>query len=389
MACCWTDFRTFLDFTTLSAGAHWHDTDVEWRAFPRPLSENFYSGSPEFARANSTGQNVWRAVATAIRQFGGRAGRVHHNGVEEVPLGYRTIWDSQRGGVLPVVVVVLPEFYFLQYPETKNRYYVTSHQYGLQDEDGVWDVGLAQEVKDRDPNMRRYFSDRRGSFQEYPLPSPPPGEEITYQDVEPEVYIDYMSFPSLPIAGGRWSLRSQWISNVAGLMDLELVQKFDSDVKLFDEWFLPVFVTSGINYGSLEYFDEFQRLTLMPKARSTPMSAMGRAFDIASAFNTASVNDGHHDFGGENIDETIAQLSQQVELASEFEVHINGNRFSPERIRTAPVAVEFGGVSVDLPLPIGIRGWSEPETVNALYDVMRWVPVQHWSAPTDIQRHGG
>ena len=388
MACCWTPNWAFITNSEARFSPWWKETGGWLEIQGQTAQPQFFEGSPEFASASTTGVRVWNALSTAVAQWIGniRESRIHHRGVPEYPFGYHSASESRRGASVPVIFIIAPDWYFQQCPavqQLRDKFYVNTPLYAL-DSEGDVNTALREQVQDMDPFIAQWEDDRDNSWMNCSgqRPPVPPGLE-TWHAYDLPIHIQRVYFEDVYWWGGATKLQTQFLSNLGGLLEIDYHQNFAANPKAQQALNLATVLISQDTYdlgrrqaidGGL---DEFDWTAAVASAKPVPSTASD---DFEFGFTLSTIDESYNN---------LYKLDT-AEQKERFGIRINGVRYRPPEVgELAEVAVDAGAFSFSANLPFAPKPWTDPDVINDLYDLMKFIPVQHWSSPDAMQEYGG
>jgi hypothetical protein len=289
----------------------------------------------------------WVAVSGAVRQYVSNVSRIqrwHHRGQPEMLRAYRTDLTSRQGGLVPVLFFSFPDYYIQYHKPLIYQHWRPSgtYSYGY-DDDLIGNV--INEVKGSDAYLSEYKTWRDGTGivdSGMPLPItnyPDPSTE------EVDIYLRFVDFEDVLFAGGSRSFRVTFLSNMGGLLELELRA----------DWARKTAWLAG-----------FPTPAVMIKDADIRASGFNN-FDYVQAAKTATPEAGLRDRTIPDYVNRLKPLSKDQDLI--FKLYINGNLLL--------------GPDGELIQP---SEWSENDMIHWVYDHLKIMPVQEWSAPDSFQK---
>jgi hypothetical protein len=367
--CCWSPRFDHLE-TALSFWA----SETDWIDLDQDDISYVFSGTPDFSQADAISYRIWQTINTAVGHFINPRGRFAfgHRGVEEYAKAFRTVRLRRTGAEIPVVYLVFIDEYLNADP-------VRSAQRGKFD---LFD-GISMDTGDHESQLITKAEQLPlfvGQKQWYDSLNPTQQEVIakkygdagsTSSDFIPPVhaYVVNHWLSDLLIHGGAEFLRTYFLSNLGGLLTVELGHTFDRIER--QNYTIPYIVN-----GSEWYAETTKAINLGNTATDIDLTIFNKSTPIHPTHTNVR-----------NASDLETWFSLEYLLGSglnpKFRLFINDHQFTPAR------DLQLGELSVagfSAPLPtLTFSDWNSLSVLEDLQRYFRWIPVQLWSSPDAFQ----
>lgn len=335
MACCWfrNELAGVISPVPFAEGTDgWCDFTHSGDVTPHDL---YFSGFPDFLQGESA-ILAWNGYVSSLSQYAESFLRWHHNGFVDSFRFARSNLRQRTGGLHPCVVLVVPDGYMHYYtPLYDNKFHFSS---GI-DLRGDLNTTIPRQIK-----AQTYYTDfiaaRNLGFPRWPDDGDPRKPQST-SELDIDINFSFVFFRNLDRAGGSWVHTNVLLSQFGGACHSEFVVKIpERDLGMFESLVVPIITVDYMTWttGQLNQSTEYLITQYAHTAGPAP---------------------------------NVQDMSVIEGL----------NRIYPARTDDTEVGLKINDQVVD---------WTDSDFtddlhVSNLIDLMRCMPVQEWSAPSDIQ----
>lgn len=381
-----------------------------------------FSGSPIWGNVDEYALAAYMHLSQAMSQFlsGMKyVSRYGHRGVPELPRAYRTDYFERKGGVFPVAFFFVPDYYMKYVTPTYDGAFSVSSAIDF----GKVGVTVSQAVINqlRDHQYFQSWRTWRDSTPGTGVPSSDLPSSYSYSRDDIGIYVQYVHFDDIYYHGGSYTIKSQWLSEHAGLLEIVVRADYDRQAnELFTGVPIPIiFLTKGrvhkvtpgghITYGPMEVIDPKTDVRLGPltgvdgsiidpgdddfgEAQAPAARAPNEDYKIrieggtrnpAGSFDYISWAKTARKLPGGQDDSVVDMINR----LNPFDRETDDGRFQPMKIIVNGERIKRGDELIEG------RDWADDDLTNVVFDYLHWIPVQRWSSPDGFQEaqriHGG
>ena len=321
-SCCW-----YQDFSsTVRAPTSWLSNTHAWIDLAQSgATSAFFSGIPKYLKG-SVAIDAWNKHASAVSQFVSGYFAYHHKGGAEAVHYGRANIRQRFGGLHPVIVLVVPDGYMRNYtPLWKNKFH-----WGLETDFSVTDLNTAIPAEVKTYQYYNQFIQARE--QGFPNWSSDDMKPTSTSELDIDINLGFCHFENLERHGGTVSHIASFLASYGSGLSVD-----------FSSYFPP---RTDEDDGRLVF-----PIITVDYTTWIAGQASGEVDLICSYANSAGPAPTTED------DSIIAGL----------------NRIYPLNQDNITLRSSVNGVVV------------EYETVQELFDQLKFLPVQEWSSPNDMQ----
>ena len=311
---------------------HWTDTGG-WYNFLDPGTRDIFSGKQTFLAGDIANRAVQR-LTDALVQFS-RFRKPHHTGENEFLHYLFSDTTEDFGGVAPVAVFVVPDFYMDYGTPTWNLKFQFQHAIRFQ---GDLNTTIPEQLK-ASPYYQQFLDQRASGFPGIPQDVIPQDVSVSEQDID--IQFTYVHYAGLEMHGGRVKSVAHFLSNFGGLLKVdvgaEIPPRSFTNMAGVEQMVIPVVFMKTADYLADEAAGFSDPVTYRAMNNAGP----------APGSSDMSIQDGF-------------------------------NRIYPGRFDDGEVYLRVNEVLAEI-------DFTDNVTLAQIYHLLHYLPVQAWSAPNVFQ----
>lgn len=407
-SCCWS-----ADWQFLHGGSplrFWaRDTQGWVDMWQEGDTDKIFSGAPQWVKQSADGVVAWNEINTAVAQHIGyihRPGNYSHFGESQIPRCFRTIEWKRQGGAIPVAFFNVPGYYLDHVtPGHENRFSPSSALNFNRGAGGDLHRQLRNHGYIEGWENWKNITPGNG----VPRSERPP----SFSDEQIQIAVKWIWFDDITFPGGSWHTTTHWISNHGGLLRTDIRVDWRRKSPDFSGFSVPiVFLKQGkyvieaartkVYVGPLEVIGDVRQTTNVQFGEMQILDADGEptgetVADSAGEFvqrvftipnNVANPRGAIEDVASNFLDASYArneQVDSYVRLAKNARA-VNSDLYT----NMSDMINQLNPYDEDdlEPLRMYVNGKEVDVADGRVYDNLRWLPVQEWSAPNNFANGG-